>query len=372
MQELFNILNLPENSSKEDVRSVFIAWKKKQQQILSHGKPEEQKIATENITKVTALYKQFMSNSTQSDNVPKISEKPKTITNPVQVTTGVNKVSPQPKVEPPRQDKKITNPTSPPVSVRTTAETATSKNITTSAQVTGEVSKIPPQREEPMSPPVSVKTTADNKSMITVLVVLVVVLCGSLLYLLNDKKNVAMDTASDFIKTPLKLTEDSSIHSGRVIAVEKPSPNNKASNNSKPNETATPVEIPIETNKPPEIPDKNIGITVPQRAAVQTLLDFHDNITKRNFSKAYDCLSWDFQSYMSYDGWVPGFATTVSSEVSDIKIISETSNTIVLNYILKAVDNINGRQETAYFNGTATIINENGNWKIDEIKNKVR
>lgn len=370
MQELFNILNLPENSSKENVRSAFLAWKKTQQQILSRGKSEEQKIAAENITKVTALYKQFMNNSGQSDNVPKISEEPKTITNPIQVTTGVNKVSPQPKVEQPRQDKKITEPAPPPVSVRTTDETATSKNITTPAQVTGEVNKISPQREIPTPPSVSVKTTDDNKSTVTVLVVLVVILCGSLLYLLNDKKNVAMDTASDFIKSPLKLTEESSIHSGRVIALEKPSQNNEPRDNSQTAETLKPTSK--ETNKPPEIPDKNTGKTASQRAAVQTLLDFHDNITKRNFGKAYDCLSWNFQSYMSYDGWVPGFATTVSSEVDDIKIVSENGNAIVLTYVLKAVDNINGRQETAYFNGIVTIINENGNWKIDEIKNKVR
>lgn len=342
MQELFNILNLPENSSKEDVRSVFMAWKKKQQQILSHGKPEEQKSATENITKVTALYKQFMNNSAQSNDAPKISEKPKSTPNPVQVTTEITKVSSQIEVSPPKkQDKKINVDTTTPISVKSADE---------------------------------INSTIENKSsknVVTVLIVLVVILCGSLLYLLNDKKNVAMDTANDFIKTPLKLTEDSSIHSGRVIA----SANNKTSDNPRPTETVKPVQIQGETNKlskPSEIPDKNVGKTASQRAAVQTILDFHDNITKRNFGKAYDCLSWDFQSYMSYDGWVPGFATTVSSEVSDIKIVSETSNTIVLTYILKAVDNINGRQEIAYFNGTVTIINENGSWKIDEIKNKVR
>ena len=372
MQELFNILNLPENFSKEDVRSAFLTWKKTQQQILSRGKPEEQKIAAENITKVTALYKQFMNNSGQSDNVPKISEKPKNITSPMQATIGVNKVSPQPKVEQHRQDKKITELMPPPVSVRPTDETATSKNITTPAQITSEVNKNPPLKEIPTPLPVSVKTTDDNKSMITVLIVLVVVLCGSLLYLLNDKKNVAMDTANDLIKAPLKLTEESSIYSGRVIAFEEPSQNNKTTDNSQTAEIVKPIEISKEINKTPEIPDKNTGKTAPQRAAVQTLLDFHDNITKRNFSKAYDCLSWDFQSYMSYDGWVPGFATTVSSEVNDIKIVSENGNAIVLTYVLKAVDNINGRQETAYFNGTVTIINENGSWKIDEIKNKVR
>lgn len=358
MQELFNILNLPENSSKEDVRSVFIAWKKKQQQILSHGKPEEQKNATENITRVTALYKQFMNNSVQPANIDKVSEKSKaenlkTDTNPSIFDTETPTVTPSLKPPTPKleiQSKKVNNEPKPqvkdtPISVTTTTDTNISRDSNSS------------------------------KKLVTVLVVIVAILCASLLYLLNDKKSVAMDTANDYLETPLKLNEDSSIHSGRVIAVdvEEPSLKNKPPlDNSKSPAPLKQPEIQMEKNKLPEIPDKNIGKTEPQRAAVQTLLDFHDNITKRNFGKAYDCLSWDFQSYMSYDGWVPGFATTVSSEVSDMNIVSESNNSIVVTYVLKAVDNINGRQEVAYFNGTAKIINENGLWKIDEIKNKVR
>lgn len=316
MQELFEILNLPENSAKEDVKAAFLAWKKEQQKLLSHGKREEQKSVTENITKVTALYKQFMSDA---ENSATTAESKKTTSDNVKVDSPntVNR-NQEKKTTPPRQ--RIVNE---------------AIHITTPSAET------------------DAATNPQTKMVVTVLITIVIALSGAVLFLLNDKDKVAMESST-------------------VVPILKKEEKN--------NKTAVPETLKLNEVKPerketPELPkvqDKNPGKTVQQRAAVQTLLDFHDNITKKNFGKAYDCLSWDFQSYMSYDGWVPGFSTTVSSEVDDIKIVSESGNKIVLTYILKAVDNINGRQETTYFNGTVSVISENGNWKIDEIKNKVR
>lgn len=85
-----------------------------------------------------------------------------------------------------------------------------------------------------------------------------------------------------------------------------------------------------------------------QKAAVSTLVSFHKNITQKNFRSAYNCLSYKFQNAMDYYAWVDRFATTLSS----------------------SVDNIGGRQQTAKFNGTVTVIKENDTWKMDYIKNK--
>lgn len=108
-----------------------------------------------------------------------------------------------------------------------------------------------------------------------------------------------------------------------------------------------------------------------QKAAVNTLITFHKNITQKDFRIAYNCLSYEFQNSMDYYGWADGFATTVSSSVDNIRVVSESAYEINLNYILTAVDNIGGRQQTAKFNGTVTLIKENDTWKIDYIKNKV-
>ncbi|MBR1421518.1 MAG: DUF805 domain-containing protein [Selenomonadaceae bacterium] len=121
-----------------------------------------------------------------------------------------------------------------------------------------------------------------------------------------------------------------------------------------------------------EIPKPQPIVEQPQHPAIQTLTDFHRNITNRNYSAAYSCLSYNFRTHMDFDGWAQGFRTTVSSEAQDIKIYSENSNFIVLTYILKATDNFNGREVVNYFNGTANLIFEDGNWKIDEIINKAR
>ena len=106
-----------------------------------------------------------------------------------------------------------------------------------------------------------------------------------------------------------------------------------------------------------------------QKAAADTLIMFHKDITQKNYRGAYNRLSRDFQSEMTYEGWAPGFNTTVTSSVNQISVLSESQSQIELSYILTAVDNINGREEIAKFNGTVTIINEDGLWKIDYIKN---
>lgn len=107
-----------------------------------------------------------------------------------------------------------------------------------------------------------------------------------------------------------------------------------------------------------------------QKQAVETLVTFHQNITQKNYRAAYNQLSYAFQYEMNYEGWVAGFITTISSSVNRIEVISESPTEISLRYILTAVDNIQGREEIAKFNGTVILINEDGFWKIDYIKNK--
>lgn len=104
-----------------------------------------------------------------------------------------------------------------------------------------------------------------------------------------------------------------------------------------------------------------------QGTPIQVLRTFHENITNKNYRKAYNCLSKDFQAAVSYEGWVPGFRTTVSSTVSDVKTVSKTSDQVVLTYTLIAVDNPGGTQ---YFHGTTILVKTSEGWKIDDITNK--
>lgn len=130
-----------------------------------------------------------------------------------------------------------------------------------------------------------------------------------------------------------------------------------------------------EVNVSQNVPQKSSAIAVAAAApvsatptATDTLIAFHRNITSKNYWKAYNYFSSGFQNSVGYDGWANGFSTTVSSSVSDINIEYSDSYTTTLNYILTAVDNPGG---TRKFRGTATLVKENGEWRIDQVKNKV-
>lgn len=105
------------------------------------------------------------------------------------------------------------------------------------------------------------------------------------------------------------------------------------------------------------------------KVAIDVFYSFHRNITNKSYRQAYNCLSNDMQNHMSYDGWVPGFKTTVSSTPYDIKITSGDADHVVLTYVLRAVDNPGGTQE---FNGTVTLIKIGDEWRINEIVNKAK
>ena len=116
---------------------------------------------------------------------------------------------------------------------------------------------------------------------------------------------------------------------------------------------------------------KNIQqkLTPVQLEAANTLSQFHDNITKKDLRKAYDCMSPNMQKRVSYEGWAPGFKTTVSSEIYDVKVAFENNDRMALTYFLKTVDNPGGENN---YTGTAVMAKTAVGWKIEEITNKLK
>ena len=298
MEELFKILEFPPDTSKEEVRATFLKWKKDQQKILVSGKPAEQKLITEEITRVTVMYKKFVGDSPKE----KGNEKPSPISN----------VQPNQS----NQTKKL---------VAFTCVFAILVLCGLAFNSLKDSIRMP-SFFKPTNPLASILEKSES-----------------------DSETLQREPAQQLQRPPKNLPEPQKNLSEPAEKLSEPK--------------EKPVEKPV---------DKNSGQTPNQRAAIQTLLDFHNGITTKNLRDSYNCLSMGFQNFMSYDGWAPGFDTTVSSEVDNIKIVSEADNEIVLNYVLKATDNIQGKQQVSYFNGTVSIINENGRWKIDNIKNKAR
>lgn len=101
--------------------------------------------------------------------------------------------------------------------------------------------------------------------------------------------------------------------------------------------------------------------------AAEVLNDFHERITDRNLHAAFNCLSGEFRRETSYAKWADGFKTTVGSSIDDVRLESESSDRIVLSYVLTAVDEPGGERK---FNGRATLIKEGNVWKIDDIINR--
>ncbi len=94
---------------------------------------------------------------------------------------------------------------------------------------------------------------------------------------------------------------------------------------------------------------------------------FHQNITSHKLRDAYSCLSQDFQSKMTYDGWATGFNTTLSSIPNNIRVISQNDNRVEFSYDLISRDKVNDGIKVQNFAGTTILIKENGHWVIDSI-----
>lgn len=138
-------------------------------------------------------------------------------------------------------------------------------------------------------------------------------------------------------------------------------PETPATNSKPATSPATPQAKPAPANPQPTY-------SMEPKSPEQILQLFHQNITNKDYRKAYHFLSKDFQASASYDAWAAGFRTTVSSTVSDVKVESQTGSQTVLTYTLKAVDNPGG---TNYFRGTAVLIwTDAHGWRIDDITNK--
>ena len=188
-------------------------------------------------------------------------------------------------------------------------------------------------------------TETNTSKILNVVLCAVIVILGGVIFYLYDKNS----------STP--------------VIVQNTQPrieNSRSSSNDSKTEKIS-VNKPVESK--PMVEDKNVGKNPEQRAAIQTLLDFHENITKKSLRQAYDCMSYDLQGEISYEGWTPGFRYTVSSTPTNIKVVSESSDKIILTYDLTAVDNPGG---TTTFAGTVVMLKTSAGWKIDDIKNKAQ
>lgn len=100
--------------------------------------------------------------------------------------------------------------------------------------------------------------------------------------------------------------------------------------------------------------------------AKQTFINYHRAITNKNYREAYNILSSSQQQLIgNFESYVNGFANTISSEVSDISLVSNDENSYTFDYILTARDYYQGgRIKIQIFKGQVVMANKNGSWYV--------
>lgn len=102
--------------------------------------------------------------------------------------------------------------------------------------------------------------------------------------------------------------------------------------------------------------------------AEKAFRDFHAAITAKNYRKAYDYFSSTGKHVLgSWDSWAQGYKTTIASIPEEVTVVEQNDDETKLAFLLRAVDNIDGKRVTRYLKGTVTLIKTDDGWKINQI-----
>ncbi|MBQ9487544.1 MAG: zinc ribbon domain-containing protein [Selenomonadaceae bacterium] len=102
--------------------------------------------------------------------------------------------------------------------------------------------------------------------------------------------------------------------------------------------------------------------------AKSVLIEYYTSIAEGRMLTAYNMLSYSMQDYMqSFQDFSQGHADVISNDVSDMKILSDDGNEVILNYKLTSRDKDSGRIRTQIFYGTATLNKISGDWIITDL-----
>lgn len=104
--------------------------------------------------------------------------------------------------------------------------------------------------------------------------------------------------------------------------------------------------------------------------AKKAFLAYHKAISDHRFKDAYSYFTSNYrQSIGDYRNYARGYQDTLDSSVSNIRVVDSSPSKVNLTYTLKSNDRMPGRKENKIqtFNGSVTMINDNGKWYIDNM-----
>lgn len=155
---------------------------------------------------------------------------------------------------------------------------------------------------------------------------------------------LADETDWDLVNT---ITSDmmflmSKIKNKRYELVDKYSQNNQSSMSTKPSSANTDI-----------------------KTAKNTFLEYNKAITDKDYKKAYNLLSSEFQGfYRGYEQFVYTYKSTISREVIDMELLWENASAAEFSYKVKTVYQTGGETKTKNYTGFVKLITENGAWRI--------
>ena len=126
----------------------------------------------------------------------------------------------------------------------------------------------------------------------------------------------------------------------------------------------------VEEPKPKEEPKSNIDKNTEQAARV--FVSYHKAITSGDFATAYSLMDSNQQARLgpSLRDFAQGYRTTISSEVTDLNLVSTSDNFIVMKYVLDSRDRDNGSVLYQQFAGEVQMTKVDGEWKIHYTESK--
>lgn len=315
MKDIFEILGVPADAPKSMLKESFMQWKKAKQDVLRKGTPEEQKIAAEQISEVTALYKEAVKKLDDNGEVKDANELSGNNSSNASVKAGTK---------------------------------ITAKKFAHNRRATNYLSYEKGNNN-------------NNPLMIVALIIFIICLCGGG-YLFYDNDNfiarnipflgsASKNSLPEYPKLP-ELPEIS--ENSREPDVQ---PSKQGMEKSNANESSNKVN-----SKP--ITDEDI--------AREVFVKYHDALGKHNFHDAYGMMSPICKQNMGDpDKLAVSFRDTIESKAYNVTLVRTEKDEMVFDYVLDSKDKVeNNKILYQTFKGQVHMFKINGEWKVGYSESK--
>lgn len=336
MENPYKILGIPEHTEAEEVKAAFQEKKKELQKQLLSKKPEEQKVASNQLQELVAAYgaiKKQMETNIGSSSSSSLSKEPQ-------------KRIPVMRME---VEKKSSTEPSPLLPSYQLDENETEESSWQTMMKNGQAGKI----------------------AIAVLGALVIGLGGYIAYDHFSKPTMPVPAPNTINDINGKASKEALDITNKIKEELSHKPQVELRPKAKETEAVT-EEVADESSESDTASSEETTSTrsVSNRTSAQDVFKkFHRAITRKQYRDAYNFYSSDMQNAVgSYESWARGYMTTVSSMPEQVFVIEQTDDMTKLSFILKAVDKKNGKMITRRFKGIVTLVQSDDGWKIDEIR----